>query len=117
MDMRTSFTWINSSYTENFPPPLKQYKMRDRGYYRVFGSGYHPPVHQGSEKKDRAGLDTFVTDKLAQRNQHIFAIVNPHDKNPADLSFRILHSIRFPFWYSYGLCGFIAFMIKAKMAF
>jgi hypothetical protein len=117
MDVRATFTRINSSYSKNFPTPLKQYKMRDRGYYGIFRSGYHPPVHQGTEKKDRAGLDTFVIDELVKRNQHIFAVIDPHDKNPPDLPFCILHIIRFPFWYSYGLCGFIFYMIMAKMVF
>jgi hypothetical protein len=90
--------------------------MGDRRYYGIFRSGYHSPVHQGAKEEDRAGLDTFVTDELVQRNQHIFAVIDPHDKNPADLPFCVLHIIRFPFWYSYGLCGFISYMIAAKMA-
>jgi hypothetical protein len=117
MDMRAAFTRINSSYTKDFPTPLKHNKMRDRGNYRLFWSGHHPPVHQGAKEEDRACLDSFVEDELAQRDKHIFAVIDPHDKDPAELTFRILHIIRFPFWYSYGLCGFISYMITAKMAF
>jgi hypothetical protein len=40
---------------------------------------------------DRSGLDIFFRDELAQREEHILAIVNPYDKDPANLPFCILH--------------------------
>ena len=65
--------------------------MGDRGYYRLFRPGYHPPVHEGTKEEDRSSTDRFVVDKLAQGDQHILAIINPHDKDPSELAFRILH--------------------------
>jgi hypothetical protein len=61
--------------------------MGDGRDNRFFRSRHHTPVHQGSEEMDRSGLDILVNDKLAQREEHILAIVNPHDKDPADLPF------------------------------
>ena len=97
MDVRAAFTRINSSYTKDFPTPLKHNKMRDRGYYGIFRSGYHSPVHQGAKEEDRAGLDTFVTDELVQRNQHIFAVIDPHDKNPAESALLYIAYNQIPF--------------------
>src|SRR5512137_2788245 len=110
MDMWACFSHVNGSQTKDFPSSFKHNKMRYRGDDRLFWSGYHSSTHQGAKEKDRPGMDAFVEDELAKRDEHIFAIIDPHDKDPAELSFRILHILRFPFSYSYGLCGFISYM-------
>src|SRR5512137_1735203 len=97
MDMRTALARIDRADTKYLPPAFEHDKMRDRGDDRLFRAGHHASVHQGPEKVDRSGLDILVKDELAQREQHILAIVNPYDKDPADLPLRILHVIRFPF--------------------
>src|SRR5208337_393268 len=112
MDMRTSLPGIYRTHAEDLPAPFEHYKMRDRGNDRFFRAGNHPPVHQGTEENDRAGTDTLVLDELAKGHEHVFPVIDPHDKDPAELTFRILHKIRFLFWYSYGLCGFISSMTR-----
>jgi hypothetical protein len=48
-------------------------------------------------------MDAFFGNEPAHRGKEVFPVIDPYDKDPADLSFRILHIFRFPPNGSYGL--------------
>ena len=96
MDMRAAFSRVDGADAKYLPPAFEHDKMRDRGDDRLFRPVTIRPFIRAPRKWIDPAWIFLSMDELAQREQHILAIVYPHDKDPAELPFRILHMIRFP---------------------